>query len=154
MLSFYPSKSHSFQNPKHFFPQLPENRVFKFCPELEHYLVPYPTSAVMALVWQMYRLLANLTNFSSCFSKFVLALFFSHVFEFLSQMKIPNLRDSVCQTKCFHFGKNGSRCLVSLAHNGSGVVGAKRPYLASTSCVKVFRSKFKAISFHCTGCKS
>jgi len=39
------------------------------------------------------------------------------------------------------------RCLVSLAHNGSGVFGAKRPYLASTSCVKVFRSKFKAMSF-------
>jgi len=31
---------------------------------------------------------------------------------------------------------------------GSGVSGAKRPYLASTSCVKVSRSKFKAMSFH------
>jgi len=39
------------------------------------------------------------------------------------------------------------RCLVPLAHNGSGVFGAKRPFLASTSCVKVFRSTFKAISF-------
>jgi len=71
MLSFYPSKSHSFQNPKNFFPQLPENRVLKFCPELEHYLVPYSASAVMALVWQMYRLPVNLPNFSSCFSKLV-----------------------------------------------------------------------------------
>jgi len=39
------------------------------------------------------------------------------------------------------------RCLVSLAHNGSGVFGAKRPYLAFTSCVKGFKSKFKAMSF-------
>jgi len=36
---------------------------------------------------------------------------------------------------------------VSLAYNGSGVFGAKRLFLASTSCVKVFRSKFKAMSF-------
>ena len=36
---------------------------------------------------------------------------------------------------------------MSLAHNGSGVFGAKRHFLASTSCVKVFRSKFKAMSF-------
>jgi len=34
-----------------------------------------------------------------------------------------------------------------LAHNGSGVFGAKRLSLALTSCVKVFRSKIKAISF-------
>ena len=40
------------------------------------------------------------------------------------------------------------RCILSLAHNGSGVFGAKRPYLASTSCVKVFKCKFKAMSFH------
>ena len=46
------------------------------------------------------------------------------------------------------FREKGIRCLVSLAHNGSDVSGAKRPYLASTSCVKVFRSKFKAMSFH------
>jgi len=47
------------------------------------------------------------------------------------------------------------RCLVSLAHNGSGVFGAKRHFLASTSCVKVFTSTFKAIwAFKaCTGCK-
>ena len=36
---------------------------------------------------------------------------------------------------------------MSLAHNGSGVFGAKRHFLASTSCVKVFRSKFKVMSF-------
>jgi len=39
------------------------------------------------------------------------------------------------------------RCLVSLAHNGSSVFGAKRLFLASMSCVKVFRSTFKAMSF-------
>jgi len=38
------------------------------------------------------------------------------------------------------------RCLVSLPHNESGVFGAKRIFLESTSCVKVFRSKFKALS--------
>jgi len=38
------------------------------------------------------------------------------------------------------------RCLVPLAHNGSGVFGAMRLFLASTSCVKVFRSTFKAMS--------
>jgi len=52
------------------------------------------------------------------------------------------------------FREKRIRCLVSLAHNGSGVFGAKRPYLASQSCVEVFRTKFKAMSFHCTGCKS
>ena len=81
----------------HFNKKKNETRVSKFCPELEHNLVPYSTGAVMDLVWQMYRLLVNLPNFSYCFSKFVLALFFSHVVEFLSQMKIPNLRDSLCQ---------------------------------------------------------
>jgi len=40
ILSFYRSKSHSFQNPKKtgfpgFFSQLPETRIFKFFPELE-----------------------------------------------------------------------------------------------------------------------
>ena len=34
-------------------------------------MVPYSTSAVMAVVWQMYRLLVNLPNFSSCFSRFI-----------------------------------------------------------------------------------
>jgi len=34
---------------------------------------------------------------------------------------------------------------MSLAHNGSGVFGAKRHFLASTNCVKVFRSKFKLL---------
>ena len=41
----------------------------------------------------------------------------------------------------------GVRCLVPLAHNGSGVFGAKRLFLASMSCVKVFTSTFKAMSF-------
>jgi len=39
------------------------------------------------------------------------------------------------------------RCLVSLSHNGSGVFGAKRLFLASMSCVNVLRSTFKAMSF-------
>jgi len=39
------------------------------------------------------------------------------------------------------------RCLVSLAYNGSGVFGAKRLFLASMSCVKAFRSTFKAMRF-------
>jgi len=39
------------------------------------------------------------------------------------------------------------RCLVSLARNGSGVFGAKRLFLESSSCVKAFRSTFKAMSF-------
>jgi len=45
------------------------------------------------------------------------------------------------------FREKHIRCLASLAYNGSGVFGAIRPYLASTSCVKVFKSKFKAMSF-------
>jgi len=40
------------------------------------------------------------------------------------------------------------RYLVSLAHNESGVFGGKRIFLASTSCVKVFRSKLKPLRFH------
>ena len=39
------------------------------------------------------------------------------------------------------------KCLLSLAHNGSGVFGAKRHFQASTSCAKAFRSKFKAMGF-------
>jgi len=39
------------------------------------------------------------------------------------------------------------RCLVPLAHIGSGVFGAKRLFLASMSCVKVFRSTFRAMRF-------
>ena len=39
------------------------------------------------------------------------------------------------------------RCLVPLALNGSGVFGAKRLFLASMSCVNVFRSTFKPVSF-------
>jgi len=64
----------------------------------------------MALMLNMYKLLVNLPSSSSCFSKFVLALFW-HVFGFLSLMKIPNLRDILFQNEgiveCFHFGKNG-----------------------------------------------
>jgi len=37
--------------------------------------------------------------------------------------------------------------LVSFAHNESGVLGAKRLFLASTSFVKVFRSTCKTMSF-------
>jgi len=40
------------------------------------------------------------------------------------------------------------RCLLPLAHNGSGVFEAKRLFLASMSCVKVFRSTFRVMSFH------
>jgi len=36
---------------------------------------------------------------------------------------------------------------VPLAHTGSGVFGAKCFFLASASCVKVFRRKFRAKSF-------
>jgi len=39
------------------------------------------------------------------------------------------------------------RCLVPLAHNESGVFGAKRLFLASMTCVKVFRSTFRAMRF-------
>jgi len=35
----------------------------------------------------------------------------------------------------------------ALAHNRSGVFGAKRLFLVSMSCVKVFGSTFKAMSF-------
>jgi len=45
------------------------------------------------------------------------------------------------------FRAKRNRCRVSLLHNESGVFGAKRFFLESTSCVKVFRSKFKAVSF-------
>jgi len=40
------------------------------------------------------------------------------------------------------------KSLVALAHYGSGVFRANRPFLASTTCVKVFRSKLKPVSFH------
>jgi len=39
------------------------------------------------------------------------------------------------------------RCLVPLAHNGSDVFGAKRLFLASMTCLKVFRSTFRAMRF-------
>ena len=39
------------------------------------------------------------------------------------------------------------RCLVYLAHSGSGVFGAKRLFLAFMNCVKVFTSTFKAMIF-------
>jgi len=42
---------------------------------------------------------------------------------------------------------SGKTDQVSLAHNGSGVFGTKRLFLASTSYVKVFRSTFNATSF-------
>jgi len=36
---------------------------------------------------------------------------------------------------------------VPLAHNGLGVFGTKRLFLASMSCVKAFRSTFRSMSF-------
>jgi len=39
------------------------------------------------------------------------------------------------------------RCLLSLAHHRSGAFAAKRLFLTSTDFVKVFRRKFKAMSF-------
>jgi len=39
------------------------------------------------------------------------------------------------------------KCLVPLEHNGSGVFGAKRLFLTSMSCVKAFRSMFRAMNF-------
>jgi len=39
------------------------------------------------------------------------------------------------------------RCLIPLAHTGSGVFGAKWLFLASMSCLKVFRNTFRAMSF-------
>jgi len=45
------------------------------------------------------------------------------------------------------FREKRIRCLLSLAHSGSGVFAATRLFLASTSCVEVFRSKSKAMSF-------
>jgi len=38
-------------------------------------------------------------------------------------------------------------CLVPLAHNRSGVFGAKRLFMACMSCVKAFRSTFRYMSF-------
>jgi len=38
---------------------------------------------------------------------------------------------------------SGKTDQVSLAHNGSRIVGAKRLFLTSTSCVKVFGSNFE-----------
>ena len=69
---------------------------------------------------------------------------------FLPQMKIPNWKDSLCQgwrdLWMLLFRAKRIRCLMPLAHNGSCVFGAKRLFLASMSCVKVFRT-FKAMSF-------
>jgi len=69
----------------------------------------------------------------------------------LSQMKIPNLKDSLCLGWGDHWilplRAKRIRCLVPLAHNGSGVFGAKRLFLASVCCVKAFRSTFRAMSF-------
>jgi len=45
------------------------------------------------------------------------------------------------------FREKQIRCLMPLAHNGSGVFGAKRLFLTSMSCAKVFRRTFKAMSF-------
>ena len=45
------------------------------------------------------------------------------------------------------FRAKRTRCLVALAHNGSGVFGAKQLFMASMNCVKAFRSTFRAMSF-------
>jgi len=72
------------------------------------------------------------------------------VFEFLSQMKIPNLRDNLCQgwgdLWMLPFRTKRVRCLASLVHNGSGVFGVKQLFLVSMNCVKVFTSTFEAMS--------
>jgi len=39
------------------------------------------------------------------------------------------------------------RCYVPLVKNGSDVFGAKLLFLASTSCMKIFRATFRAVSF-------
>jgi len=53
------------------------------------------------------------------------------------------------------FREKRIRSLVPLAHNGSGVFGANRLFMASASCVKVFRSKLKPMNCHgLHGCKS
>jgi len=44
-------------------------------------MVPYSTSAVMALVWHMYRPQVNLPNFSACFSNLIKS--FIKIFETL-----------------------------------------------------------------------
>jgi len=46
---------------------------------LIQHLVPYSTSAIMALVWQMCRLLLHPPNVSSCFIKFF--KLFIYIFE-------------------------------------------------------------------------
>ena len=57
LLSFYRSKSHSFQNPKKrvfpgFIPQLPETRVLKFCLELETLtMTPWNITCSFVLLW-------------------------------------------------------------------------------------------------------
>jgi len=45
------------------------------------------------------------------------------------------------------FQAKGIRCLVPLAHTGSGVFGAKRLVMASIELCEVFRSMFRAMSF-------
>jgi len=64
-------------------------------------------------------------------------------------VKIPNLTAYVKGEgifECYHFGQR-IRCVVPLAHNGSGVFGAKQLFLASMSCVKAFRCTLRAMSF-------
>jgi len=92
----------------------------------------------MALAWQTYRLLINLPNFSSCFCKFVLALFFLNVLEFLSQTKIPNLRDTLRP------GWGDLWILTFQAWRIKCIWGKTAFSGIHTSCVKVFGNKFKA----------
>jgi len=56
-----------------------------------------------------------------------------------------NQRNTTGEVATLPFRAKRIRCLVPLAHNGSGVFGAKRLSLASMSFVKVFRSKWLAL---------
>jgi len=62
-------------------------------------MIPYSTSAVMALVWQTYGLLVNLPNFSSSFCKFGSSpiLLACVGISITNYCKIINLRDNLRQ---------------------------------------------------------
>ena len=103
-------------------------------------MIPYSTSAVMALVWQTYGLLVNLPNFSSSFCKFGSSpiLLACVGISITNYCKIINLRDNLRQewgdlwSQIFQAKR--IRCVwVKTAFSG-----------IHTSCVKVLRSKFKA----------
>jgi len=58
---------------------------------LIQHLFPYSTSAVMTLVGQTYRLLVNLPNFSSCFSKFIK----SRCFSLRDPIRVPRISNGL-----------------------------------------------------------